>query len=509
MENNFKYTAKFSSVVLASKDILNHPEEISQASLDSLKEIIPEDVDLSKNVDLLAVAFNGALVNKFNRNGDGIDSETAVQIIDQFKHKPTNIEHQKQKVVGHIINASFSELETNRILTKEEALQKQEPYNIALSSLIYKTVNPEFVNLVEQSVDKESEMYHKVSASWEIGFNDFVLAVGGDNLSQATIIEDPDQIEEMKHSLKAFGGEGKNENGQSVHRLIRGEIYPLGIGFTANPAADVKGLTVSTNKPDQPKTEKSKKNISQINNIDVTNKNTITMEHNEILNNLVSALEEKVSNKKFSEEAVATVSKIINDAIRERNESFVEEREALETEKAELAKAAEEKAQEMEELKTKLDEAVQRVNELEQSQKEQAAIARFDERMSAVEEIYELDDASRKIVAYELKDLEDSDEAFASFQEKLQVVLKHQNKEFIAKQEEEFNAKLSEAVEKRIEELKSDATSEEEVVEEALDNTSSEESAIANNNGESSEEDLSLKEKFKQAFSEDNLTINY
>jgi hypothetical protein len=187
----------------------------------------------------------------------------------------------------------------------------------------------------------------------------------------------------------------------------------------------------------------------------------------------------------------------------------VEEREALETEKAELAKAAEDKAQEMEELKTKLDQAVERVNELEQSQKEQEAIARFDERMSAVEEIYELDDASRKIVAYELKDLEDSDEAFASFQEKLQVVLKHQSKEFIAKQEEEFNAKLSEAVEKRIEELKSDVTSEEEVVEEALDNTSSEESAIANNNGESSEEDLSLKEKFKQAFSEDNLTINY
>ena len=108
MENNFKYTAKFSSVVLASKDILNHPEEISQASLDSLKEIIPEDVDLSKNVDLLAVAFNGALVNKFNRNGDGIDSETAVQIIDQFKHKPTNIEHQKQKVVGHIYTTFYN-----------------------------------------------------------------------------------------------------------------------------------------------------------------------------------------------------------------------------------------------------------------------------------------------------------------------------------------------------------------------------------------------------------------
>ena len=61
----------------------------------------------------------------------------------------------------------------------------------------------------------------------------------------------------------------------------------------------------------------------------------------------MSALEEKVSDKKFSDEAVATVSKIINDAILERNESFVQEKERLETEKADLAKAAEESAEEI------------------------------------------------------------------------------------------------------------------------------------------------------------------
>jgi len=36
-----------------------------------------------------------------------------------------------------------------------------------------------------------------------------------------------------------------------------------------------------------------------------------------------------------------------------------------------------------------------------------------------------------------------------------------------------------------------------------------EEEVVANNNAESSEQEVSLKQKFEKAFSEDNLTINY
>lgn len=509
MNNKFKYKTTFSDILLASGGIDSPELNISKASLDSLKAIIPEDVDLDKNIDLMAVAFNGALVNKFNKNGDGINSASAVDIIDQFKHKPTNIEHQKQKVVGHIVSASFSELGTNQIISNEEALAKKTPFNISLASLIYKSVNSEFAKLVEQSVDPESELYHKVSASWEIGFNDFVLAVGSENLDEAEIIQDESIIEELKGGLKAFGGDGKTKDGEIINRLIVGEIYPLGIGFTANPAAEVKGLTVKNKADDSEFIEKNKKNISQIYISNVINKKSTTMDNNEILTNLVSALEEQTSNKKFSEEAVATVSKIINDAILERNNSFVQEKEQLENEKAELVKASEENAEAVKQLQQELKSASDRVSELEQGQKQNEAIARFDSRMSVIEEVYELDDESRKIVAHELKDLDESEEAFATFQEKLSVVLRHQNKQFIAKQEEEFNSKLAEAVEKRIAELKSENSSEDEAVEEALENVNSEEEVIANNNAESSEEEVSLKQKFQEAFSEENLTINY
>ena len=509
MSKKFKYTTNFSNIILASGDVDSPDLNISKASLESLKEIIPTDVDLEKNMDLLAVAFNGAVVNAFNKNGDGIDSKSAINILDQFKHKPTNIEHQKEKIVGHIVSASFSSFMGNEILSSEEVENTNEPFNIALASLIYRMVNPQFANLVEESVDPESELYHKVSASWEIGFNDFVLAVGSNDLKNAEIIDDENMIDELKGNLKALGGEGKMKDGSPIHRLIVGEIFPLGIGFTSNPAANVKGLVVSSKTEQTPTTEKKEKNISQNINSDVNNKKSIIMDNNEILNNLVSALEEKVSEKKFSEEAVATVSKIINDAILERNDSFVQEKEQLETEKAELTQAAEKTAAEVKKLSEELTVATDRVTELEQQHKQQEAVARFDARMSVIEDAYELDEGSRKVVAHELKDLEESEEAFATFQEKLQVVLKHQNKEFIAKQEEEFNAKLAEAVEKRLAELKSTDSSEEEVVEEAMDKVEAEEEVVANNNAESSEQEVSLKQKFEKAFSEDNLTINY
>ncbi len=509
MKSKFKYKTKFSNIISASGEIDSPEIGISKASLDSLKGIIPEDVDLEANVDLLAVAFNGAVVNKFNKNGDGINSGSAIKILDQFKHKPTNIEHQKQKVVGHIVSASFSSFLENEILSPEDVENSNQPFNISLASLIYKTVNPQFANLVEQSVDPDSEMYHQVSASWEIGFNDFVLAAGSNDLSEAEIIEDENHIEELKANLKCFGGDGVMEDGSPINRLIVGEILPLGIGFTSNPAAEVKGLTVGLKTQDEEENEKSKKNISQNINSDVINKKSTIMDNNEILTNLVSALEEQTSNKKFSEEAVATVSKIINDAILERNESFVQEKEELENEKAELSKAAEENAEEVKKLREELEAATSRVSELEQGQKQQEAIARFDSRMSVVEDIYELDDESRQVVANELKNLDESEESFAAFQEKLQVVLKHQNKEFIEKQQEAFNTKLAEAVEKRLEELKSGGTSEEEAVEEAIDSVEAEEASVANNNAESSEKEPTLKEKFQKAFSEDNLTINY
>lgn len=522
MSRDYKYTATFSNVILASGDIDSPELNISKASLDALRAIIPEGIILEENVDLLAVAFNAAVVNKFNKNGDGISSESAVRILDQFKHKPTNIEHNRDKVVGHIISSSFSKFGSNDILSKDEALATQGPFNIALGAVVYKTINKQFSDLVESSVDPDSSYYHNISASWEIGFNEFVLAIGDEDLKNAEIISDPDEIEEYKQYLKAFDGDGKFKDGRSINRLIVGDILPLGIGFTSNPAAEVKGLVSQSLEDDidslgeeespvsEINLEKNEKNISQNRKNTVNNIKHTIMDNQDILNDLVSALKDRASEEKFSEEAVATVTKIIKDAILEKSESFSQEKQELAEQKQKLAEATEEKNKETEDLRNQLNEAIDQVKGLEVANSEREAVARFDSRMSSIENEYDLNEDSRKIVAHELKDLDGAEDAFATYQEKLAVVFRHQNKLFLKDQQEAFDTKLAEAVEKRIAELNNSEASEDEVVEEAIEKVeATEEETVANNNGESSEKDLSLRDKFKKAFSEDNLTIKY
>lgn len=104
---------------------INKASLISEASLSNLAPLVPKDIDYKSNVDLLGVAFNAAVVNKFNRNGDGMSTATAIEYTPNFVHKPTNIEHNKQKIVGHIVDAGFSNIETNEILTAEDIKNKK------------------------------------------------------------------------------------------------------------------------------------------------------------------------------------------------------------------------------------------------------------------------------------------------------------------------------------------------------------------------------------------------
>ena len=245
-KNPYKYTATFEAEVFSCD--IGGDSFISKASLDNLESLVPNGINFEDNIDLMGVAFNAAVVNKFNKNGDGIDSSTAIEYTKNFIHKPTNIEHDKDRIVGHIASAGWSEYGTSRVMQANELAGYNKPFNIALGALVYKSANPTFAEALEKSCSSGDEMYHSVSTSWEVGFSDFVLAVGSEYLDEARIISDPDEMEEMLGSLRSCGGSGKTDKGEPINRLIRGKIYPLGIGYTTNPAADVKGVYM---KPDE------------------------------------------------------------------------------------------------------------------------------------------------------------------------------------------------------------------------------------------------------------------
>ena len=119
--------------------------------------------------------------------------------------------------------------------------------------------------MLEQTDDGE-EFHDQISASWEIGFNDYYIALGSKDLKEAELITDRAQIKEFKQYLQAYDGEGKMEDGTLVNRLVIGEIYPLGIGFTATPAAEVKGVVVKNQQKIQLQKDKAAAEVIEVRN---------------------------------------------------------------------------------------------------------------------------------------------------------------------------------------------------------------------------------------------------
>jgi len=160
----------------------------------------------------------------------------------------------------------------------------------------------------------------------------------------------------------------------------------------------------------------------------------------------------------------------------------------------------------------------EKISSLEAEQKAAQALDLFNRRMESLDEAYELSDEDRKIIAEDLKNVDEQDESFASYEERLAIIYKHKSKEFLADQEKAFQEKVEAAVQEKISGQTSEASEttqevveekEEEVVEEALDSAEATDSEVTSNNGETTEKEISLREKFQQAFTKDSLTIKY
>lgn len=452
---------------------------ISKASLLSqASTLIPEGFDAEKNADVLPVIFNLAVVNKFNANNDGIDAKSAAKILKQFIHKPINIEHMKEYIVGHIINASFSDKQPDFVENDPmDFIDRETPFYITAAGLIYKHIYPELAQMLIDASNPESPYYKAYSTSWEISFTEYDLAIGSDLLSECKLYrEGSEEFDIYNSNLKSEGGTGQSNKGQ-VNRLLGGEKYPLGCALTENPAADVKGIFTLESLLKQEKTESNKytkKTVTAKKNS--KNVKSVVTQDNELYNmdpeqfkellEAVKGLSEKTKESKASS------------AIKEF-ESILKEHGTEWKSKAELA---EEKAKtvesELTELKEKFANASSELETVKADLKVKEQADLFNARMNSIAEKFELDEAEEKIVSEDIRAL-DSEEAFASYLEKTKVIFKHKTKEAIAAvKEKEEESKASKAQPEKVEK-KEDA--ELEVVDESK-------AKIPNNNGESSDQ---------------------
>ena len=537
---SFKYKTRLDGISFACHKLGDTDFPLlSKASLDELKKLSP-NIDIENNPDLLGVSFNLAVPNMINNNGDGISGATASKIAKRFLHKYLNIEHNKKRVVGHITNYSFNDFKDNKFMSDDEAAQTLDPIYLSVAGVIYRTVDKSFTSLMLRNSDKSDKFNNAISASWEIGFSSYYLAIGSQSLKEAEIVTDAAQVQELSQFLKAKGGSGKMNDGTPIYRLIVGEIYPLGGGFTTNPAAQVNGVVAFDNdasislkdseddKEDDKEeenqdieTEQSSADFQQEVAAFLTNKksnsisvikNVKNINHMD-LEKLISELKSALLEKKFGEEAVASMTSQFVDAIKQKDAEYRESLSAEKNAKEQAEKLYKETVASVESMKSELSKTQEELNQIKKVQAEEQALARQNARVAELDSAFDLSDEDRKLVIGEVQALDASEEAFASYKEKFNAIWKHKNKEAIKAQQAEIEKKISEQVEARLKEVSkaSTVTAEVKVEEQKPDVDAALESAKATNTAPDSKisGEPSLREKFAKAFSRENISVSY
>lgn len=505
-----KYKSTFANVKIRSLVAAEKDEYLALAASSNLKSFIPE-IDAAKNPDLLPISFNACVVNRVNKNGDAIFTSEAKAVCDSFINKQINIEHNRKRVIGVVLKAGYSEFGTDRPITEEEALAMDGPFNIALGGVIWRAVSPEVANFLEDASDPTSDNYDTVSASWEMRFNDYkvvVLPEGEKNLKAAEkIIEAKEEIDSCKADLKAYGGSGV-KNGKNYARALSSDIVSVGIGLTENPAAEVKGIFVNVLEMEDPTDEEednemededpSEEEKEDESNSSESNKASINEElkkeqEKSVIKNKVMNIKkiEDLTDENLKECTASTVMEVLQNEIKAASEKFA-------IEKGELEKAAAEAAQnakDLEDAKQKLADELATVQAslktLQDKEAAREAQEVFSQRMSSFDEKFDLSGEDRKVIASQIREL--SDEDFDSYAKNMDVLLSSKVK----------------STKTEIEESTASTQDSTEDAEGALEKATSGKEVEGSASHSVKSGEPSLFDKYKSAFSSDNIKITY
>lgn len=476
----FKYTSTFTAVakVVAPTE---QDRFVAKASLEPLKGLLPADVNPADSPDLLFISCNGAVGGLVNRNGDAVSCETALAIYKSAQNKYITTDHDREKPVGVVLYPGLSTFGTNQPLTEEAAAALKEPFNMAFVGALWKTINPMLSKYIanDGAVGEDS-----LSMSWEISFNSYSIGVGSQNLFDAKIIA-PDDASFAAYDgyLRVNKGEGKDPSGNAVFRVIGDDSIILGYSIVARPAAHVEGILPLNTPPVEVETaddmgdaastlsqiplsqrallEEQTKSVGGFHLCDITMEDGAIHEgipvigcryipksidgskvasitickkseeknitaSNDGVNLDTAKLMPKITNLSELEvalnkhEAAAAVSDFVK-AIQQGSDKYVADLAAKDeiVKTSEAARIASENR--AKELQASID-AVSAELAAVKAQAEAVEVAqKFQERMAAFDETFDLDAEDVKLIASDIKDLED--EAFASYMAKAKKLM--------------------------------------------------------------------------------------
>jgi len=416
-----KFKSRFNVIAKVSKPTEEQRGKFREAlASEHLKKMLPQ-IDCAKNPDVLPISFDTAVVNLVNSNDDGVLTAEAKLVNPLFVYKPINIEHDRCNTVGCILSHGYSIFGSSDEL-KEDELPEDEPFNLCHGGVLWRVVDEFYTDMVEQAEKEQS-----ISASWEIGFDDYVLALGSKKLKDAEIISDAAQIKELGKCLRCEGGQGYMKDGTPVYRILKGNMYGLGVGLTWTPAAAVQGVTVSSSETcaalervkSAPEEEKKKIFIFlQENSANKENKEIKRVNKRSMIFKEIADINDDI----LKEAKASDVRDFIKSELIKQDTAFKAKLSEAET-KAESAKdeakAKEEKAKELENSVLTLKAELQALKDKEVAKAKEES---FKTRLEQVKAKYTLDEQVCKIVEGQIKDLDDA--AFASWQTQFAVLAK-------------------------------------------------------------------------------------
>jgi hypothetical protein len=518
----FKYKAEFSCiakvVIPTDKD-----KYLAIASLEKLKGIFPTDLNPEDDNDLLYIAGNAAVAGMINLNDDGVSKETGLKIAKKFKKKFIDVEHNRNYIVGCLSDYGFSTYGGNELLSQGAAAASVDPFNISVGGFVWKAANSNVTDFLVESSDEGSEYFGSVSFSWEIGFDEFVIALGSKIISEATIISDAEEILKYSKYLRAFGGCGRTEDGTAVYRVIVGDAVPLGVGLVGCPAADVKGIaTLQNENSDTEENDAAQaKELEKENNLKNLEKNKENNVKDISTMKSIASLED-ITDESLKETTASVIKNFIGQQIADKiNEISTDYANQLEAKTQEIKEKQEKLAEFNEQIKateTKINELNEKLAAEQEARASEKAVFEFNSRMADIESKFNLTEKDSEIVAKNIRGLDEA--AYATWYEEFSVIAS-------AKKKCEADDKSEEEVKKKAKKDKEDAEDEKDggddekeegeakkakakkeaaaSIEADLDKLDENGNTLAN----SSEATLSVKEKFAKAFKLEDFKLKF
>jgi hypothetical protein len=502
----YKYKATFTSeakVINPSEQ----DRFVAKASLAALRGILPPDINPEDNPDLLYISCNGSVGGLVNRNDDGVTNETAIAINDSMKHKFITTDHDRSKAVGVILYPGFSRFVTNEPLTYEQSAALKEPVNMAFAGVLWKVINPMLAKYIRNNADDSADslsMSWEISFnSYSIAVgsknlfdariikadhpdfaaydrylrvnkgegkdpsgNGVYRIIGDDSLIMGmSIVPNPaaevkgilpienikvaepvnthpddkaSDLSQIPPSQRAFLEEQAQSNG-GFHLCditmqdgqIHSNIPVIGCRYIPKSIEGSKVASVTICK-------KSEENNITHSNASVNPDTAITMTKITNLQEFEAVLGKFEGKAAEAAAAIDFVKKI-----QEFSDKYAADLAAKEN-IVKTVEAAQAKAEERaKELETKVAEVEAKLAEVEAESSAVAAAQKFQERMAAFDEAFDLDVEDTKIIASDITNLDD--EAFAAYMTKSKKLMAAKAKKKKAKEDDSaFNSKKDE-----------------------------------------------------------------